>query len=150
LRLLLFEQLDLFVKCFRLLLSANTQFFYDLEDTPKTQDDNQRSDFFEDATQKDVYDEARYDDGSIKTVELGSEEAVMVSIITIYIAMFFSLEPECPYTRQQFKHEQAGEHQTNNTYHLFSGMASRFRYLSFTAEDFDEKLGEDTSAVEGY
>jgi hypothetical protein len=29
-------------------------------------------------------------------------------------------------------------------------MASRLRDLSFTTEDFDEKFGKDTSAVEGY
>jgi hypothetical protein len=63
--------------------------------------------------------------------------------------MFFLLESERPYTRQEFQHEQAGKHQTDNTYCLFSGMATRLGYFPFTAEDFDEKLGKDTSTVEG-
>lgn len=75
----MFELLDSFAECFRLLLSTNAQFFHDLEDTPETQDDNQRSDLFKNATQKDIYDEARYDDSSVKAVELGPEETVMLS-----------------------------------------------------------------------
>lgn len=75
------ELLDSFAECFRLLLGTNAQFFHDFEDTPESQDDNQRSDFFENATQKDIYDEARYDDSRIEAVELGSEEAIMVSIL---------------------------------------------------------------------
>jgi len=76
----LFELFDSFTECFRLLLGTHAQLFHDFEDTPETQDNNQRSDLLENATQKDIYDEARDDDSCIEAVELGSEEAVAISI----------------------------------------------------------------------
>lgn len=41
-----------------LLLGSNTKFLNDLEKAPETEDDDERSDFFEDAMQEHVHDEA--------------------------------------------------------------------------------------------
>jgi hypothetical protein len=82
-------------------------------------------------------------------MKLGTEKASMVSIEKGYCNLKFSLlKPECPYARQQFQHKQAGKDQTHNAYCFLCDMTSRFRNLSFTAEELDDKLEKDTCAVE--
>lgn len=84
-------------------------------------------------------------------MKLGTEKASVVSIEEDQ-GNFKSLllKPKCPYARQQFQHEQAGEDQTHNAYCFLRDVTSGLRDLSFAAEELHDKLEKDTCAVERY
>jgi hypothetical protein len=56
-----------------LLFCANAELLDDLENSPQSQDDDKRSDLFENAVQDDVDNETGEDDESVEAVEPGAE-----------------------------------------------------------------------------
>lgn len=65
----LLQLLNLALQVFRLLLSAKTEFFNYLNDSPEAQNHNQGGDFLDDAVQDDIRDKAGDDDECVEAVE---------------------------------------------------------------------------------
>lgn len=75
--ILLLQLLNPVLQPGHLLLGPDAELLDDLEEAPETQDDDEGGDFFEDAVQQHVGDEAGEDDEGVEDVEFGGEVLVV-------------------------------------------------------------------------